>query len=169
MTKLPLLVSLKIPTSDGTFIATYSDQGLRSLDFPSRTARTKTGCQTVPRNVEAWHALTSEAVRLALSGRESPELPPLDLSSGTAFQQRVWAALREVPAGKTRTYGEIALSLGQPGASRAVGAACGANPIPLLVPCHRVVAAGGKLGGFSGGLSWKKLLLARETVLLPSD
>lgn len=69
-----------------------------------------------------------------------------------------------IPPGETRSYGEIAAALGQPLASRAVGGACGANPIPVLVPCHRVLAANGRLGGFSGGLDWKRRLLAIEGV-----
>jgi O-6-methylguanine DNA methyltransferase len=89
-------------------------------------------------------------------------LPPLDFSRGTSFQQRVWRALLEIPAGETRSYGEIAAAVGEPGAARAAGAACGANPIPVLVPCHRVLAAHKKLGGFSAGLKWKRLLLERE-------
>jgi methylated-DNA-[protein]-cysteine S-methyltransferase len=84
----------------------------------------------------------------------------LDLR-GTPFQLRVWQALREIPFGEQRTYGQIAASLGQPGASRAVGGANGKNPIPLIVPCHRVVASNG-LGGFTGGLKWKECLLAHE-------
>jgi O-6-methylguanine DNA methyltransferase len=95
-------------------------------------------------------------------------LPPLDLAAGTIFQQRVWAALREIEPGRTRSYSEIAAAVGTPKATRAVGSACGANPIPLIVPCHRVVASGGKLGGFSGGLDWKKHLLMAEGTWLDS-
>jgi O-6-methylguanine DNA methyltransferase len=97
-----------------------------------------------------------------LRGEQPDRLPPLDLSRGTPFQQEVWRALLEIPAGETRSYGEIAARVGEPGAARAVGAACGANPIPVLVPCHRVLAAHKKLGGFSSGLKWKRLLLERE-------
>jgi O-6-methylguanine DNA methyltransferase len=86
----------------------------------------------------------------------------LDLASGTPFQQAVWSALRRIAPGATQSYAEIARAVGSPGAARAVGQACGANPIPLLVPCHRVLASGGQLGGFSGGLDWKQKLLARE-------
>ena len=68
----------------------------------------------------------------------------------------------QIPYGATQTYGEVALRIGKPGASRAVGTACGRNPVPVLVPCHRVVASGGKLGGFSAGLSWKRNLLNLE-------
>lgn len=82
--------------------------------------------------------------------------------AGTAFEHRVWTALRKIPFGEVRTYGQIARAAGRPGAARAVGGACGANPIPVLIPCHRVVAAGGRLGGFSGGLSRKRRLLAIE-------
>ena len=69
--------------------------------------------------------------------------------------------------GKTKSYGEVARAIGKPKAVRAVGGACGANPIPVLIPCHRVLAANRKLGGFSGGLNWKRKLLAQERVSLP--
>ena len=72
--------------------------------------------------------------------------------------------MQEIPFGQTRSYGEIARAIGRPKGMRAVGGACGANPIPVLVPCHRVLAAKGKLGGFSGGLDWKRTLLEREGV-----
>jgi O-6-methylguanine DNA methyltransferase len=96
------------------------------------------------------------------------ELKSFDLSldlRGTPFQLRVWQALREIPYGEVRTYGQLAASLGQPGASRAVGGANGRNPIPLIVPCHRVVASDG-LGGFTGGLEWKERLLAHEEITM---
>jgi methylated-DNA-[protein]-cysteine S-methyltransferase len=86
---------------------------------------------------------------------------PLDFE-GTAFQQRVWAALVEIPYGETRSYLEIARQLGDEGAVRAVGAANGKNPISILAPCHRVVGSGGKLTGFAGGLEAKAFLLAHE-------
>jgi O-6-methylguanine DNA methyltransferase len=81
---------------------------------------------------------------------------------GTAFQQSVWKAMAKIPAGRTMSYGGLAARIGKPKASRAVGAACGANPVPYLVPCHRVVAANGGLGGFSGGLDVKQKLLKAE-------
>ena len=86
---------------------------------------------------------------------------PLDVRT-TAFQQRVWAALREIPRGETRTYSEIATKLGMPKASRAVGAAIGANPVAVVVPCHRVVAKQGGLGGYRWGVARKKKLLDAE-------
>ena len=84
---------------------------------------------------------------------------------GTPFQRRVWAALRDIPAGTTRSYGEIAAWLGAPGASRAVGLANGRNPIAIAVPCHRVIGAGGSLTGYAGGLERKRWLLAHEGAL----
>jgi len=82
--------------------------------------------------------------------------------AGTAWQQRVWTALRGIPYGGTVSYVDIARRLGAPGASRAVGGANGANPIAIVIPCHRVIAAGGGLGGYSGGLATKRWLLAHE-------
>jgi len=87
---------------------------------------------------------------------------PRKQSAASEFTSGVWAQISRIPCGSRQSYGEIAQALGRPGASRAVGRACGANPIPILVPCHRVVAADGGLGGFSGGLHWKRWLLERE-------
>jgi methylated-DNA-[protein]-cysteine S-methyltransferase len=81
---------------------------------------------------------------------------------GNAFEQRVWAALREIPYGETASYGEIAGQLGAPGAARAVGVANARNPIAIIVPCHRVIGANGKLVGFGGGLPMKRALLDLE-------
>ena len=89
-------------------------------------------------------------------------LPSLGKLEGTAFQQAVWRAIARIPFGETQTYGELACAVGRPGACRAVANACGQNPVPLFIPCHRVVAATGKIGGFSAGLPWKTLLLASE-------
>ncbi|SIO64851.1 methylated-DNA-[protein]-cysteine S-methyltransferase/AraC family transcriptional regulator, regulatory protein of adaptative response / methylated-DNA-[protein]-cysteine methyltransferase [Singulisphaera sp. GP187] len=86
----------------------------------------------------------------------------IDMTSGTPFQQRVWESLRAIPRGQTRSYGEVAAAIGHPRAARAVGAACGINPVSLLVPCHRVVASGGALGGYGWGLERKKALLDLE-------
>ncbi len=80
---------------------------------------------------------------------------------GTSFQQSVWRLLCAIPFGETRTYRDIAVSLGNPAANRAVGAAVAANPILIFIPCHRVIASGGKLGGYSGGL-WRKAWLLRH-------
>ena len=87
---------------------------------------------------------------------------PLDLSAGTPFQRKVWQLLRTIPRGQTRSYAWVAQKIGKPRAARAVGAACGANLIPILIPCHRVIASDGSLGGYSSGLHRKKRLLKLE-------
>jgi len=92
---------------------------------------------------------------------------PLDLRAGTSFQQKVWQALRRIPYGQTRSYAWVARQIGSPKAVRAVGAACGANPVPILIPCHRVVRSDGSLGGFSGGLARKRALLRLENAGTP--
>jgi AraC family transcriptional regulator of adaptative response/methylated-DNA-[protein]-cysteine methyltransferase len=81
---------------------------------------------------------------------------------GSEFQQKVWAALREIPAGETRTYSQVAEAIGQPGAARAVARACATNPLALLTPCHRVVRADGGLGGYRWGIERKQALLEME-------
>jgi len=87
---------------------------------------------------------------------------PLELI-GTEFQKEVWSALRTIPYGETRSYTQIAQQIGSPRAVRAVGAANGRNPIPIIVPCHRVIGASGNLVGFGGGLEWKRMLLGLES------
>jgi methylated-DNA-[protein]-cysteine S-methyltransferase len=96
-----------------------------------------------------------------------PPLPPLSLA-GTEFQKAVWQCLAALPAGRLTTYGEIAHEVGSPRACRAVGQAVGANPLPIFIPCHRVLAAGGQVGGYSAGLPRKRWLLAHEGLSLPT-
>ena len=99
------------------------------------------------------------------------ELTDFDLNlelAGTAFQRRVWAALQTIPYGETRSYGEIAIQIGAPGASRAVGLANGRNPIGIIVPCHRVIGASGDLTGYGGGLDRKRALLELEKSRKPA-
>ncbi|HEY0513475.1 MAG TPA: MGMT family protein, partial [Thermoanaerobaculia bacterium] len=86
---------------------------------------------------------------------------------GTPFERSVWDELRRIPFGETRSYGEIAQAIGRPGAARAVGRANGANPIPIVVPCHRVIGSDGSLTGFGGGLEAKSRLLEIEGRRLP--
>ncbi len=91
-------------------------------------------------------------------------IPPIsvDVSEGTGFRQEVWKALVEIPFGQTRTYIEVAWAVGRPRGARAVGQACGKNPVAIVIPCHRVLATGGGLGGYSSGLPIKKALLDLE-------
>jgi O-6-methylguanine DNA methyltransferase len=154
-----------IATLLGTFTAWWSDHGLARLDFPARKRGPwKAGNAAGPRRrlQHRWHRLATAALRSALTGRNPGALPPLDLSAGTPFQRSVWRELRRIRPGDTRSYLQLARALGRPRAARAVGGACGANPIPVLIPCHRVLASGGGLGGFSAGLPWKRRLLALE-------
>lgn len=87
---------------------------------------------------------------------------------GTKFDHAVWREVARIPYGETATYGEVARRIGRAGAARAVGYANGRNPIPLVIPCHRVIAAGGKLGGYGGGLPLKRRLLALEQRVRPA-
>ena len=178
--------TLSIRTPDGQFIARYSAKGLAELNFPKvgsarcAVGRRRRGNETqiflassksardssrrllqIPAQILRWHRATAAGLKSSLAGRKPKNLPPLDLA-GTEFQKSVWNALRKISIGRTKSYGEIAQAIGKPKAVRAVGGACGANPVPVLVPCHRVLAANKKLGGFSGGLDWKRRLLARE-------
>jgi len=93
-----------------------------------------------------------------------PSFPDkLDLSEGTPFQRAVWEGARRIPYGETRSYGELAEEIGRPGAGRAVGQAMSRNPVAIVIPCHRVIASGGKLGGFGNRLDLKWYLLSLET------
>ena len=103
------------------------------------------------------------AAALAQIERPSDHRLPLDVR-GTAFQERVWAELRKIPPGQTRSYAEIAAAVGSPTAVRAVGTANGSNPVSVLVPCHRVIRSDGSLGGYGGGLPNKVTLLAAEGI-----
>jgi O-6-methylguanine DNA methyltransferase len=171
-------IEISITTLLGKFIAHYSEKGLAGLKFPE-VGTTRRGVRSnflradrrtprrgVPTTILRWHHTTTTALKNVLAGREPKNVPPLDLSGGTPFQQNVWRALRKISRGKTRSYGEIARQIGKPKAVRAVGGACGANPIPIFVPCHRVLAVNGKPGGFSDGLNWKRELLALEGIVL---
>ena len=99
--------------------------------------------------------------RLYFAGKLQKFDLPLEMV-GTSFQKRVWTALYGIPYGATRSYSQLAAGIGAPRAVRAVGAANGRNPIPIIVPCHRVIGASGKLVGFGGGLEWKRFLLELE-------
>lgn len=150
----------RFDTALGECFIAWSDRGVTALRLP--------GSPTPPGAEEDRPPLAMarviRGIRAHLAGRPARlEKAPID-PGGTPFQQAVWAAARRIPAGKVRTYGEIGREIGRPGAARAVGAALGANPVPLLVPCHRVVARDGSLHGFSapGGVATKRRLLDLE-------
>ncbi|SRR5581483_152563 len=160
------LVELPIPTRDGIFLAHYSKKGLAELNFPVGSARRAdqwTLRRSVPTKIKKWHRTTETALKKILAGKKS-KLPPLDWTGKTEFQKSAWKQMLKISPGKTKSYGEVATAIKNPKAVRAVGGACGANPIPVLVPCHRILAANKKLGGFSGGLDWKRSLLKREGI-----
>ena len=164
----------RIRTPLGIFIAYFSQQGLARLEFPSdESARgnnpnhfSAPAAWPPETQIRRWHRQTEQALKRTLAGKSPETLPPLDLSAGSPFQQEVWKAMLRIPTGATKSYAEIAGEIHRPKATRAVGNACGANPIPVLIPCHRVVASGGGLGGFSCGLHWKERLLKNEGVQL---
>ena len=129
-----------------------------------------TWCQTRESDSPGEAALLARAVG-QLEAYFAGDLTVFDLPlapAGSPFQRRVWEEMRRIPYGRTRTYGDLARRAG--GVAQAVGQACGANPIPIIIPCHRVVAGGGKLGGFSGGQGAvsKRALLALEDAV-PED
>lgn len=108
-----------------------------------------------------FKSIQQQVISLIDRGHPDPAELPLELR-GTVFQQRVWQALQQIPAGETITYGELAARLDAPGGARAVASACGANPAAVVIPCHRVVAANGSLGGYRWGIERKQALLQRE-------
>jgi methylated-DNA-[protein]-cysteine S-methyltransferase len=113
---------------------------------------------------QARHILTAarEQILAYLRGKRRTFDLPLDLGDATEFQRRVWAACEAIPYGATTTYGELAESIGAPRGARAVGQALGSNPVPILIPCHRIIASDGSFGGYGGGLAVKRALLALE-------
>jgi methylated-DNA-[protein]-cysteine S-methyltransferase len=136
-----------------TLAVTVSDRAITSIELNQRGHR---GPETA---LERRAAVQLEEY---LAGRRTEFTVPLE-PEGTAFDHRVWDAVGAIPYGETVTYGEIARAIGNPNGARAVGTANGRNPIPIIIPCHRVVAAGGKLGGYGGGLPLKRRLLDLET------
>lgn len=154
----PLQISIK--TRLGTFTVGFSHNDLVRLQFPDAPAE--------PGRPARHHPLldqTRTCLEEMLSGRQPQSYPPMDLSVGTKFQQSVWRTMLAIPPGETMTYGEVAQAIGNSGATQAVGTACGMNPIPLIVPCHRILGSNG-IGGFSSGLDWKIKLLQIEGVTL---
>ncbi len=147
---------------DEHFVASFDDDGalcgLTWSDTPAPLAL------DLPAAVAAAASRLREQLSAYLAGDDVAFDVPLR-PVGTPFQQQVWSALRRIPFGATVSYGDLARELGRPGGARAVGQANGANPIPIVIPCHRVVARHG-LGGFSGGLHRKERLLALENHLL---
>ena len=147
----------RLPSPIGTLVATTAADGtLHGLAFTDG---------------DDAAAAAPPALADALSACFAGDLAALDAlqvaPAGSAFQSRVWALLRTIPPGETRSYGDLAQALGQPGAARAVGLANGANPIAIVIPCHRVIGANGTLTGYAGGMDRKAWLLRHEGALPP--
>jgi methylated-DNA-[protein]-cysteine S-methyltransferase len=155
------LVSYTVMESPlGKLLLAADDSGLRNITFEPSAPRDHwredpTPLRETIRQLRAWFAGELRDFDLALA----PE--------GPAFHQRVWRELCNIPYGETMSYGELARRIGSPNASRAVGRANGANPIPIVIPCHRVIGSNGKLTGYGGGLPRKEFLLALERRQMP--
>jgi methylated-DNA-[protein]-cysteine S-methyltransferase len=160
----------RIASPIGTIVLIADGSGLCALDFADYEPRMMRLLKLRYSDVtfaDADDPLgASSRLREYLAGR----LDALDdlpvAAGGTPFQQLVWTALREIPAGTTTTYGKLAERLSKPTACRAVGLANGSNPVAIVVPCHRVIGAGGDLTGYGGGLERKRWLLGHEGVIL---
>jgi len=147
---------IQVPQDFNYLVARIEHNELIALDFTARpplsAAETIDG---LPRDLQQWFDHY-------FSGKHPGQSPPYRLI-GTDFQQQVWTALTNIPYGETRSYGEIARAISRPTAVRAVATAVGNNPLPILIPCHRVIYQTGKIGNYSGGVSKKKALLALES------
>jgi methylated-DNA-[protein]-cysteine S-methyltransferase len=155
--------SARMESPLGPLLLAADDTGLRSIDFVNGRPPGKRSAYPDPSS-RANPALLREAIR-QLAAYFAGELEIFDLPlapEGTPFQLAVWRRLSDIPYGETISYGELARRLGNPKASRAVGLANGANPIPIVIPCHRVIGSNGKLTGYGGGLPIKEKLLALE-------
>lgn len=162
-------------TEFGACAIAWSEAGLTRLQLPERTRAAtearirRVGAESAGTPLPAFAVDAIDALQIYFSRTPvSLDALRLDESFLSAFNASIYRALRAVPRGTTVTYGELAKKVGQPGAARAVGVAMGQNPWPIIVPCHRVLASGGKMGGFSapGGTATKERLLALEGVVV---
>lgn len=161
------LPSLTVPTDLGWVGLVMGECGLRYATLP-RSTRAEAEAEVLAAGGGDAHGdsrLEEAAALLQAYARAEPvpiESYPVDLPPCTALQARVWLALRDIPRGEVRSYGWLAAHVGRPGAARAIGRIVGTNPLPLWLPCHRVVAADGSLHGYGGGLELKARLLQLE-------
>ncbi len=154
------VLQCRIDTPLGAMTATRSARGLSGLWFDAQ--KHHPGALDLPSAADdALFAQLRAALRTYFEGRGLPQDLALD-PQGTPFQQQVWQALLAIPAGTSRSYGELARQLGRPLAVRALGAAVGRNPLSILIPCHRALGASGALTGYAGGLARKTALLRLE-------
>lgn len=153
----------------GGLLLAADDAGLTEIQFePHRRPAPASGGSPRPTDGASAAARTIAEARAQLTAYFAGELDTFALplaAHGTPFQERVWAALRDIPFGETISYAELARRVGEPRAVRAVGGANGRNPLPVVVPCHRVIGADGSLTGFGGGMERKRWLLDHEGAL----
>ncbi|TLZ55767.1 MAG: methylated-DNA--[protein]-cysteine S-methyltransferase [Methanobacteriota archaeon] len=140
-----------ISTPFGRVRVEHDGDRIREIHLGARTSATEAASPIAQDLSRYFHGESADLGRYRV-----------DLTGYTDFQRRVYEETRAIPPGEVRTYGEIARAIGKPGASRAVGNALGRNPACIVIPCHRVVGANGGLGGFTGGLRWKRALLRLE-------
>lgn len=156
----------RMATPVGRLFLVWENDYLRALDFGDYEERFYRLLKLHYPTCHLSESRPPEAIREALTAYFQGEITAIDRipvkTNGTPFQLKVWKALREIPAGETTSYGELASRIGNPQASRAVGLANGSNPIGIVVPCHRVIGANGKLTGYGGGLDRKRWLLEHE-------
>ncbi|MFA4894494.1 methylated-DNA--[protein]-cysteine S-methyltransferase [Brevundimonas sp.] len=157
----------RVPTPTGeVLLVTDAEGAVRALDFAGYEARmTRLLARHWP-GAALVEGRAPSAVRTAVEAYFKGDVAALDglriRTNGTEFQRSVWAALRAIPHGETRTYGQLAAAIGSPKAVRAAGSANGQNPIAVIVPCHRVIGANGTLTGYAGGIERKRWLLEHE-------
>lgn len=178
MTEQPLTIGWALfDTALGTCAAAWSARGLTAVRLPEPPAALRAKlARRFPGVAEAepppWLAPIIQAMQALLAGEPADlTAAPLDMGPLPEFEARVYAAARAIPPGRAVTYGELAAAIGEPGAAQAVGKALGRNPVPIVVPCHRIVGAGGRMVGFSapGGAATKRKLLAIEGARLGDE
>jgi methylated-DNA-[protein]-cysteine S-methyltransferase len=161
------LILDRIDAPIGAFLIATDERGvLRAVDFWADEAALRRLLTRQYGEVPAEWGQSPAPIRRAFDDYFAGDIRALEAvpvaTVGTAFQRKVWAALQRIPAGETRSYGQLAAEIGEPAASRAVGLANGQNPIAIVIPCHRVIGADGSLTGFGGGLPRKRWLLSHE-------
>ncbi len=155
-----------VPCALGVMLVARSARGLAAVRLGDSAANLAAGLTQHRPGATPGPVPEAEAVAQRVSHPAGAWTGPLDLSTGTPFQQRVWQGLRAIGPGETVSYGALAVRLGHPGAARAVARACGANPLAVVIPCHRVVRADGGLGGYRWGRARKEALLSRERLAM---
>ena len=158
----------RLPSPLGVIVLVSGGRALRALDFEDYEDRMHRLLRLHYGAYNITPAPAPDSIRAPIHAYFDGDLAALTRvpveTGGTAFQRKVWAALRRIPAGTTATYGQLAAVTGNPNASRAVGMANGSNPVAIVVPCHRVIGANGGLTGYAGGTDRKRWLLAHEGV-----